>query len=144
MKSRAAIAWESGKPLDFDTVDLECPKAGEVLFRNVATGVCYTDAFTLSGDDPEGIFPSILGHEGGAVVEEIGAGVNSVKVSDHVIPLYVPECGECRFCKIRKNKFVPVNPFDAGQRFDAGRHLAFFLWRKNLVSLHGNLDVFRI
>ncbi|MBL4824630.1 MAG: S-(hydroxymethyl)glutathione dehydrogenase/class III alcohol dehydrogenase [SAR324 cluster bacterium] len=102
MKSRAAIAWESGKPLDVDTVDLEGPKAGEVLIRNVATGVCHTDAFTLSGDDPEGIFPSILGHEGGAVVEEIGAGVNSVKVSDHVIPLYVPECGECRFCKSGK------------------------------------------
>jgi len=72
------------------------------LIRNVATGVCHTDAFTLSGDDPEGIFPSILGHEGGAVVEEIGSGVNSVKVGDHVIPLYVPECGECRFCKSGK------------------------------------------
>ena len=102
MKSRAAIAWESGRPLEVDLVDLEGPKAGEVLIRNVATGVCHTDAFTLSGDDPEGIFPSILGHEGGAVVEEIGAGVNSVKVGDHVIPLYVPECGECRFCKSGK------------------------------------------
>ena len=102
MKSRAAIAWESGEPLEIDLVDLEGPKAGEVLIRNVATGVCHTDAFTLSGDDPEGIFPSILGHEGGAVVEEIGEGVNSVKVGDHVIPLYVPECGECRFCKSGK------------------------------------------
>ena len=102
MKSRAAIAWESGRPLEVDLVDLEGPKAGEVLIRNVATGVCHTDAFTLSGDDPEGIFPSILGHEGGAVVEEIGSGVNSVKVGDHVIPLYVPECGECRFCKSGK------------------------------------------
>ena len=102
MKSRAAIAWESGRPLEVDLVDLEGPKAGEVLIRNVATGVCHTDAFTLSGDDPEGIFPSILGHEGGAVVEEIGDGVNSVKVGDHVIPLYVPECGECRFCKSGK------------------------------------------
>jgi len=102
MKSRAAIAWEAGRPLEVDLVDLEGPKAGEVLIRNVATGVCHTDAFTLSGDDPEGIFPSILGHEGGAVVEEIGAGVNSVKVGDHVIPLYVPECGECRFCKSGK------------------------------------------
>ena len=102
MKSRAAIAWESGRPLEVDLVDLEGPKAGEVLIRNVATGVCHTDAFTLSGDDPEGIFPSILGHEGGAVVEEIGARVNSVKVGDHVIPLYVPECGECRFCKSGK------------------------------------------
>ena len=102
MKSRAAIAWESGRPLEVDLVDLDGPKAGEVLIRNVATGVCHTDAFTLSGDDPEGIFPSILGHEGGAVVEEIGEGVNSVKVGDHVIPLYVPECGECRFCKSGK------------------------------------------
>ncbi len=102
MKSRAAIAWEAGRPLEVDLVDLEGPKAGEVLIRNVATGVCHTDAFTLSGDDPEGIFPSILGHEGGAVVEEIGSGVNSVKVGDHVIPLYVPECGECRFCKSGK------------------------------------------
>jgi S-(hydroxymethyl)glutathione dehydrogenase/alcohol dehydrogenase len=102
MKSRAAIAWESGEPLEIDLVDLEGPKAGEVLIRNVATGVCHTDSFTLSGDDPEGIFPSILGHEGGAVVEEIGEGVNSVKVGDHVIPLYVPECGECRFCKSGK------------------------------------------
>ncbi|MDP6295712.1 MAG: S-(hydroxymethyl)glutathione dehydrogenase/class III alcohol dehydrogenase [SAR324 cluster bacterium] len=102
MKSRAAIAWESGRPLEVDLVDLEGPKDGEVLIRNVATGVCHTDAFTLSGDDPEGIFPSILGHEGGAVVEEIGSGVNSVKVGDHVIPLYVPECGECRFCKSGK------------------------------------------
>ncbi|MDP6486871.1 MAG: S-(hydroxymethyl)glutathione dehydrogenase/class III alcohol dehydrogenase [SAR324 cluster bacterium] len=102
MKSRAAIAWEAGRPLEVDLVDLEGPKAGEVLIRNVATGVCHTDAFTLSGDDPEGIFPSILGHEGGAVVEEIGARVNSVKVGDHVIPLYVPECGECRFCKSGK------------------------------------------
>ncbi len=102
MKSRAAIAWESGRPLEVDLVGLEGPKAGEVLIRNVATGVCHTDAFTLSGDDPEGIFPSILGHEGGAVVEEIGSGVNSVKVGDHVIPLYVPECGECRFCKSGK------------------------------------------
>ena len=102
MKSRAAIAWEAGRPLEVDLVDLEGPKAGEVLIHNVATGVCHTDAFTLSGDDPEGIFPSILGHEGGAVVEEIGAGVNNVKVGDHVIPLYVPECGECRFCKSGK------------------------------------------
>ena len=80
MKSRAAIAWEAGNPLEVDTVDLEGPKTGEVLIRNVATGVCHTDAFTLSGDDQEGIFPSILGHEGGAVVEEIGKGVSSVKV----------------------------------------------------------------
>lgn len=98
MKSRAAVAWEAGKPLSIEEVDVEGPKEGEVLVRVVATGVCHTDAFTLSGDDPEGIFPSILGHEGGAVVEEIGPGVTSVAVGDHVIPLYTPECGQCKFC----------------------------------------------
>ena len=98
MKSRAAVAWEAGKPLEIEEIDLEGPKAGEVLLRNVATGVCHTDAFTLSGEDPEGLFPAVLGHEGGAVVEEIGAGVTSLAVGDHVIPLYTPECGECDFC----------------------------------------------
>lgn len=98
MKTRAAVAWEAGKPLEIETIDVDGPKEGEVLLRNVATGVCHTDAFTLSGEDPEGIFPAILGHEGGAIVEEVGAGVKSVKVGDHVIPLYTPECGECKFC----------------------------------------------
>jgi S-(hydroxymethyl)glutathione dehydrogenase / alcohol dehydrogenase len=98
MKTRAAVAWEAGKPLEIETIDLDGPKEGEVLLRNVATGVCHTDAFTLSGEDPEGIFPAILGHEGGAIVEEIGAGVQSVKIGDHVIPLYTPECGKCKFC----------------------------------------------
>lgn len=98
MKTRAAVAWESGKELQIEEIDIEGPKAGEVLVRMVATGVCHTDAFTLSGDDPEGIFPSVLGHEGGGVVEEVGEGVTSVKVGDHVIPLYTPECGECKFC----------------------------------------------
>ena len=98
MKTRAAVAIAAGKPLEIEMLDLEGPKAGEVLIRNVATGVCHTDAFTLSGDDPEGIFPAVLGHEGGAVVEEVGAGVKSVSVGDHVIPLYTPECGECNFC----------------------------------------------
>ena len=98
MKTRAAVAWAAGKPLEIEEIDLEGPKSGEVLLRNVATGVCHTDAFTLSGEDPEGLFPAILGHEGGAIVEEIGAGVTSVAVGDHVIPLYTPECGECNFC----------------------------------------------
>ncbi|MFP6806098.1 MAG: S-(hydroxymethyl)glutathione dehydrogenase/class III alcohol dehydrogenase [Pseudomonadales bacterium] len=98
MKSRAAVAWEAGKPLTIEEVDVQGPKAGEVLIRVVATGVCHTDAFTLSGADPEGVFPSILGHEGGAIVEEVGPGVTSVSPGDHVIPLYTAECGVCKFC----------------------------------------------
>lgn len=98
MKTRAAVAWEAGKPLEIDEIEIDGPKAGEVLLRNVATGVCHTDAFTLSGEDPEGIFPAVLGHEGGAIVEELGDGVTSLKVGDHVIPLYTPECGTCDFC----------------------------------------------
>src|SRR3982075_1234448 len=98
MKTRAAVAWEADKPLSIEEVDLAGPKAGEVLVRIVATGVCHTDAFTLSGADPEGLFPAILGHEGGGIVQEIGAGVTSVKAGDHVIPLYTPECGTCEFC----------------------------------------------
>lgn len=98
MKSRAAIAWEAGKPLEIAEIDVEGPKAGEVLVRIVATGVCHTDAYTLSGKDPEGLFPSILGHEGAGVVEEVGAGVTSVQPGDHVIPLYTAECGKCKFC----------------------------------------------
>ncbi len=98
MKTRAAVAWEAGKPLSIEQVDLEGPQSGEVLVRIVATGVCHTDAFTLSGADPEGMFPVILGHEGGGVVEEVGAGVTTLKPGDHVIPLYTPECGACKFC----------------------------------------------
>jgi len=98
IKSRAAVAWKAGAPLEITEVDVAPPKAGEVLVRIVATGVCHTDAFTLSGADPEGIFPSILGHEGGGIVEAVGEGVTSVAVGDHVIPLYTPECGKCKFC----------------------------------------------
>lgn len=98
MKTRAAIAWEANKPLEIEEVDLEGPKEGEVLIRNIASGVCHTDAHTLFGEDPSGIFPVILGHEGGSIVEEIGKGVTSVEPGDHVIPLYVPECGVCEYC----------------------------------------------
>jgi S-(hydroxymethyl)glutathione dehydrogenase/alcohol dehydrogenase len=98
MKTRAAVAWEAGKPLTIEEVDLQGPKAGEVMVKLAATGVCHTDAFTLSGADPEGVFPCIMGHEGAGVVVEVGAGVTSVAVGDHVIPLYTPECGKCKFC----------------------------------------------
>lgn len=98
MKTRAAVAWEAGKPLSIEEVDLEGPRAGEVMVKLVATGVCHTDAFTLSGADPEGVFPCIMGHEGAGVVVEVGPGVTSVAVGDHVIPLYTPECGKCKFC----------------------------------------------
>ncbi len=98
MKSRAAVAFAAGKPLEIVEVDLEGPRAGEVLIEIKATGVCHTDAFTLSGDDPEGAFPAILGHEGAGVVVEVGPGVKSLKVGDTVIPLYTPECRECEYC----------------------------------------------
>jgi len=102
IKTRAAVAWEAGKPLSIEEVDLMPPQKGEVLVRIVATGVCHTDAYTLSGADPEGVFPAILGHEGAGIVEAIGEGVTSVAVGDHVIPLYTPECGQCKFCKSGK------------------------------------------
>ena len=115
MKTRAAVAWEAGKPLSIEEVDLDAPKAGEVLVRIVATGVCHTDAFTLSGADPEGLFPVILGHEGGGIVEEIGAGVTSVKPGDHVIPLYTPECGKCKFCLSGKTNLCQAIRVTQGQ-----------------------------
>ena len=102
MKTRAAVAWQAGKPLTIEEVDLEGPRAGEVLVEVKATGICHTDHFTLSGADPEGLFPAILGHEGAGVVLEVGAGVTSVAAGDHVIPLYTPECRECKFCLSRK------------------------------------------
>ena len=98
MKSRAAVAFEAGKPLEIAEVDVGGPAAGEVMVEIKATGVCHTDAFTLSGDDPEGAFPAILGHEGAGVVVEVGEGVKDLKVGDHVIPLYTPECRTCNFC----------------------------------------------
>jgi len=115
MKARAAVAWEAGQPLSIEEVDVVGPKDAEVLLRLVATGVCHTDAFTLSGEDPEGAFPVILGHEGGAVVEEIGSGVSSVKPGDHVIPLYTPECGECNFCTSGKTNLCQAIRVTQGQ-----------------------------
>ena len=102
MKTKAAIAWKAGAPLTVEEVDLQGPRAGEVLVEIKATGICHTDYYTLSGADPEGIFPAILGHEGAGVVLEVGAGVTSLKAGDHVIPLYTPECRQCKFCLSRK------------------------------------------
>ena len=95
---KAAVAWAAKEPLKIEQVTVAAPKAGEVRVKLLASGVCHTDAYTLSGEDPEGVFPAILGHEGGGIVESVGEGVTSVAVGDHVIPLYTPECGECKFC----------------------------------------------
>jgi S-(hydroxymethyl)glutathione dehydrogenase / alcohol dehydrogenase len=103
MKTRAAVAFAANQPLEIVEVDLDGPKVGEVLVEILATGVCHTDAYTLEGKDSEGIFPSILGHEGAGIVREVGAGVTSVKVGDHVIPLYTPECRQCKTCTSRKS-----------------------------------------
>jgi len=103
MKTRAAVAFEANKPLEIVELDLEGPKAGEVLVEMMATGVCHTDSYTLDGKDSEGLFPSVLGHEGAGIVREIGPGVTSVKVGDHVIPLYTPECRACKTCLSRKS-----------------------------------------
>ncbi|MEK6708514.1 MAG: S-(hydroxymethyl)glutathione dehydrogenase/class III alcohol dehydrogenase [Pseudomonadota bacterium] len=115
IKTRAAVAWAPGQLLSIEQVDLMPPQKGEVLVRIVATGVCHTDAYTLSGKDPEGRFPTILGHEGGGIVEALGEGVTSVAVGDHVIPLYIPECGECKFCKSGKTNLCQAIRVTQGQ-----------------------------
>ncbi len=115
MKARAAVAWEAGKPLEIETITVEGPKANEVLLRVVATGVCHTDAYTLSGADPEGLFPAVLGHEGGAIVEEVGSEVKGLAPGDHVIPLYTPECGGCDFCTSGKTNLCQAIRVTQGQ-----------------------------
>jgi S-(hydroxymethyl)glutathione dehydrogenase/alcohol dehydrogenase len=115
MKTRAAVAFEAGKPLEIVEVDLEGPKAGEVMVEIKATGICHTDEFTLSGADPEGLFPAILGHEGAGVVVEVGPGVTSVKPGDHVIPLYTPECRQCPSCLSRKTNLCTAIRATQGQ-----------------------------
>ncbi len=103
MRMRAAVAWEAARPLEIEEIELEGPREGECLVRLAATGVCHTDAYTLSGRDPEGLFPAVLGHEGAGVVEEVGPGVRSLSPGDHVIPLYTAECRQCKFCLSRKS-----------------------------------------
>src|SRR5512140_2513988 len=129
MKTRAAVAWEVGKPLVVEEVDLDGPKAGEVLVEIKATGVCHTDEFTRSGADPEGLFPVIFGHEGAGVVVDVGPGVTSLKKGDHVIPLYTPECRQCKSCtshktnlctSIRSTQGKGVMP-DGTSRFSLGK-----------------------
>lgn len=137
MKSRAAVALAAGQPLTIAEVDVAGPKAGEVLVRMVATGVCHTDAFTLSGADPEGIFPSILGHEGGGIVEEVGEGVTSLAVGDHVIPLYTPECGECKFCKSGKTNLCQAIRTTQGQGLMPDGTTRFSLDGKTLYHYMG-------
>jgi S-(hydroxymethyl)glutathione dehydrogenase/alcohol dehydrogenase len=133
MQTRAAVAWKADAPLTIETIDLAGPKPGEVLVEIKATGVCHTDAFTLSGADPEGIFPAVLGHEGAGIVREIGAGVTSVKPSDHVIPLYTPECRQCKTCtshrsnlctSIRATQGKGLMP-DSTSRFSRGKDQIF-------------------
>jgi len=108
MKSKAAVAWKAGAPLTIETVDLDGPRAGEVLVEVKATGICHTDYYTLSGADPEGLFPAILGHEGAGVVVDVGPGVTTLKKDDHVIPLYTPECRHCKFCLSRKTNLCQL------------------------------------
>ena len=111
MKMKAAVAWKAGAPLTIETVDIAGPKAGEVMVEIMASGVCHTDLYTLSGADPEGIFPAILGHEGAGIVREVGAGVTSLKPGDHVIPLYTPECRQCKTClSQRSNLCTAIRP----------------------------------
>src|ERR671913_1379869 len=108
MKTKAAVAYAAGKPLEVVTVDLDGPKDGEVLVEIRATGICHTDEFTRSGADPEGLFPVIFGHEGAGIVVDVGPGVTSVKKGDHVIPLYTPECRQCKFCLSRKTNLCQL------------------------------------
>jgi S-(hydroxymethyl)glutathione dehydrogenase/alcohol dehydrogenase len=115
IKSRAAVAWEANKPLTIETIDISGPKAGEVLIEIMATGICHTDAYTLSGLDSEGKFPAILGHEGAGIVREVGAGVTSVKPGDHVIPLYTPECRGCKTCLSQRSNLCTAIRSTQGQ-----------------------------
>ena len=144
MKTKAAIAWKAGQPLTIEEVELGGPKAGEVLVEIKASGICHTDYYTPSGADPEGIFPAILGHEGAGIVVDVGPDVKSLKKDDHVIPLYTPECRQCKFCLSQKTNLCQGNPLDSGARPDAGRHQPLFDRRQADLPLHGHVDVFEL
>ena len=145
MRTRAAVAVAAGKPLEIMEVNLEGPKAGEVLVEIKATGICHTDEFTLSGADPEGLFPAILGHEGAGVVVEVGPGVTSVKKGDHVIPLYTPECRRVPVLPQPQDQPLHRDPRHPGPGADAGRHqpLLDARWRAD-PALHGLLDLLEL
>ena len=144
MQTRAAVALEAGKPLSIETVELDGPREGEILVEIRATGVCHTDAYTLSGADPEGLFPAILGHEGAGVVVDTGPGVTSLKPGDHVIPLYTPECRQCKFClsgktnlcvAIRETQGQGLMP-DGTSRFSIGGDRLFHYMGTSTFSNH--------
>ena len=144
MQTNAAVAYEAGKPLEIETVNLDGPKAGEVLVEIKATGICHTDEFTLSGADPEGLFPAILGHEGAGVVVEVGEGVTSVRKGDHVIPLYTPECRQCEYCTsgktnlcqaIRETQGQGIMP-DGTSRFSIGNQRLFHYMGTSTFANH--------
>lgn len=137
MKTRAAVAFGAGQPLEVVDVDLEGPRAGEVLVEMMATGICHTDAFTLSGDDPEGAFPAILGHEGAGIVREVGAGVKSLQPGDHVIPLYTPECRECNFCLHPKTNLCQAIRETQGRGVMPDGSSRFSLYGKPLLHYMG-------
>jgi len=137
MKTRAAVAHAANTPLSIEEIDLEGPRAGEVMVRIVATGVCHTDAYTLSGADPEGLFPAVLGHEGAGIVVEVGAHVKSVAVGDHVIPLYTPECRSCKFCRSGKTNLCQAIRATQGQGLMPDRTTRFSLSGKPIFHYMG-------
>ncbi|SFE75396.1 S-(hydroxymethyl)glutathione dehydrogenase/class III alcohol dehydrogenase [Nitrosomonas sp. Nm166] len=137
MKTRAAVAWKAGQPLTIEQVDLEGPKSGEVLVEIKATGICHTDYYTLSGADPEGLFPAILGHEGAGVVVDIGPNVKSLRKGDHVIPLYTPECRECKFCLSKKTNLCQAIRSTQGRGMMPDNTSRFSLDGKSLFHYMG-------
>src|SRR5213594_5046512 len=137
MKVQAAVAFEAGKPLAIETVELDGPKAGEVLVEIKASGVCHTDEFTRSGGDPEGLFPAILGHEGAGIVVDVGSGVTSVKKGDHVIPLYTPECRQCPSCLSQKTNLCQAIRSTQGQGVMPDGTSRFSLGGKRLFHYMG-------
>ena len=141
MHVRAAVAFAAGEPLQIETVQLEGPREGEVLVEIKATGICHTDKFTLSGEDPEGLFPAILGHEGAGVVVDTGPGVTSLAKGDHVIPLYTPRMPGVRVLPQPQDQPVPEDPHHPGPRTDAGRHQPVQLQGKTGAALHGLLHL---